>query len=284
MFALSGDGRRLVYARAPYNSNLWLADAGDGHVEDVETRELTSGTSLVERPSVSPDGASIAFNMGHEPVANLYTMPIAGGVPRQLTFRDSLNVEAAWSIDGKRIAFASTEGGRPRVWTVSAGGGEPLALSLTDMSDTFGFDLVARPRILFQQSGNRNYYDFIRIPERNGFSSTTVQSAGSRRFTPPMVAKSWRTGIDHGISHGTVGINAIDTKDRRERLVFKASAAGTSGDSVRPVGWSADSRSIYVLEGKVLNLRDLTSPGGETTTEARILRVPVNGNGAETVA
>jgi Tol biopolymer transport system component len=79
------------------------------------------------------------------------------------------------------------------------------------------------------------------------------------------------------------GIYVIDVKDRRERLLFRTSAAGTAGDSVRPVGWSADSRWIYVLEGKVLNLRGLTSPLGETTTEARILRVAVTGGDVETV-
>jgi Tol biopolymer transport system component len=63
------------------------------------------------------------FNIGHEPVTNLYTMPITGGTPKQLTFGDSFNLGAVWSADGHRIAFASTEGGQPRVWTVSADGG-----------------------------------------------------------------------------------------------------------------------------------------------------------------
>jgi Tol biopolymer transport system component/DNA-binding winged helix-turn-helix (wHTH) protein len=285
LFALSGDGRRLVYARAPYYSNLWLADAGDGHGEDVETRELTSGTSLVERPSVSPDGASIAFNIGHEPVTNLYTMPVTGGVPRQLTFRDSLNLEAAWSVDGKRIAFASTEGGRPRVWTVSAGGGEPLALSSSDMSDTFDLTWSPGPRILFQQPGNRNYYEldpdtraerFLINDSSVGWIFSPVYSPDGRK-----IAAHWNRPRDRPSNRG---IYVIDAKDRRERLVFETSAAGISGDSVRPVGWSADSRSIYVLEGKVLNLRGLTSPGGETTTEARILRVAVTGDDVKTVA
>jgi hypothetical protein len=38
-----------------------------------------------------------------------------------------------------------------------------------------------------------------------------------------------------------------------------------------------------VLQGKGLNARGLTAPGGETTTEAKILRVPVGGGNAETV-
>jgi len=71
----------------------------------------------------------------------------------------------------------------------------------------------------------------------------------------------------------------IDTTDRRERLVYATTAA-----SVRPVGWSGDARFIYVLEGKNLNFRGVTAPGGESVTEARILRVPLNGSDVEAVA
>jgi hypothetical protein len=51
----------------------------------------------------------------------------------------------------------------------------------------------------------------------------------------------------------------------------------------KPIGWSADARFIYVFEGKVLNPRGVTAPNGETATEARILRVQVDGGVANTV-
>jgi len=108
-FALSKDGNRLVYARSSYYSNLWKLDLGaDGH---IATTELTHGTSIVERPRISPDGPSIAFNMGHEPTANIYKMPITGGPVKQLTFFDSFALAGGWSNDGKTIAFASTRVG-----------------------------------------------------------------------------------------------------------------------------------------------------------------------------
>ncbi len=282
-FALSGDGKRLAYARAPYYSNLWLVETSGARGETPRARELTSGTALVERPSVSPDGASIVFNVGHEPATNLSTMPITGGVPRQLTFRDSLNLEAVWSADGTRIAFASTEGGQRRVWTVSAGGGEPLALSSSDMSDTFDLTWSPGPRILYQQPGNRDYreLDPVTRSERTLVTNSSVGWIFSPVYSPDgrTIAAQWNRPRDRPANRG---IYVIDAKDRRERLVFQTSA-GTSGDTVRPIGWSADSRSIYVLEGKFLNLRGLMPPGGETTREARILRVAVPGGAVETV-
>ena len=114
-----------------YHSNLWMLEAAAGvSNQTTEPKELTHGTSLIERPSISPDGTSVVFNIGHEGRANLYVMPITGGSPKQLTFLDSFNLGGVWSPDGKRIAFASTQGGRPRVWTVDAAGGIPRAAGL----------------------------------------------------------------------------------------------------------------------------------------------------------
>jgi Tol biopolymer transport system component/DNA-binding winged helix-turn-helix (wHTH) protein len=283
-FALSGDGKRLVYAKAPYYSNLWVVEADPGHPAKPRIRALTDGTSLIERPSVSPDGASMAFNVGHAPVTNVYTMPITGGVSKQLTFRESLNLEPVWSADGTRIAFASTEGDQLRVWVIDASGGEPMALSVNDMSDTFDLTWSPGSRILYQQAANRDYYELD--PDARSERFLVRDSAVGWIFAPvyspdgEKIAASWNRPRAQPPGRG---IYVIDVKDRRERIVFKTSAPGAAGDSVRPIGWSSDSRWIYVLDGKVLNLRGPESPGGETITAARILRVSVTGGEVDTV-
>jgi len=272
-FALSGDGRRLVYARAPYYSNLWLVEAGRVDNERTAPHELTRGTSLIERPSVSPDGTSIVFNMGQS-AANLYTMPITGGVPKQLTFLDSLNLGAVWSADGRQIAFASTTGGQPGVWAVDAGGGMPRVLSSTNISDTFDLTWAPGSRILYQQSGNRDYYELDPATRAQrllvkdslvGWISSPIHSRDGRR-----VAAQWNRPPSRGLW-------VIDTTDGRETPVYETSA------SVVPLGWSVDGRSIYALEGKPLNFRGLTAAFGETLTNARVVRVPVNGDNVKTL-
>ena len=275
LFALSADAKRLVYARAPYYSNLWLVDANDGHA-NPQTQELTTGTSLIERPSVSPDGTALVFNVGHGPATNLYTMPIAGSVPRQLTFRDSLNLEAVWSPNGRIIAFASTEGRQSRVWAVNASGGEPVAISSTDMSsDTFDMTWSPGAQILYQQSGNRNYYElepatraerFLLDDDSRGWIFSPVYSPDGRQ-----VAVQGNLPPKHGIY-------VIDAREHREKLVY------ATPEDVTPVGWSADAHFIYVLNSKTLNFRGPTAPGGETKTEAKILRVSVQGGPVKTVA
>jgi len=275
-FALSADGTRLVYARAPYHSNLWMFEAGArGHNQQSETKELTHGTSLIERPSISPDGTSVVFNMGHEGLASLYVMPSTGGSPKQLTFLESFNLGGVWSPDGKRIAFASTQGSRPRVWTVNAEGGMPRALASSDLSDSFDLTWSPATQILYQQPGNRNYYELD--PETRG-ERLLVRSPVGWIFSPvhspdgQHIAVSWNRRPNRGIW-------IIDVKNSRNTPVYTTAAA-----SAMPVGWGPDGRSIYVVEGKNSTYRGLTAPLGETITDAKILVVPVNGGDVETVA
>ena len=274
-FALSADGTRLAYARAPFHSNLWTLDAGRrGDDRTNVPRQLTTGTSLVERPSISPDGSSVVFNVGYEGRANLFVMPMTGGVQRQLTFLDSFNVEGVWSPDGKHIAFASTEGHTPRVWIVSAEGGTPRALGVGPLSDSFDLSWSPATRIYYQQPGNSNYYELdprtlreelvIRSPLRWIFSAvhSPVRNEIAVFWNRPPLQGLW----------------TVD-KDRRERPVYR-----TASQMVIPIGWSPDGHSIYFIEGRSATYRGLTAALGDTVTDARIRIVSANGGKAETVA
>jgi Tol biopolymer transport system component/DNA-binding winged helix-turn-helix (wHTH) protein len=267
-FALSADGGRLVYARAPYHSNLWLLEVDEN--ARIVTKELTRGTSLIERPHISPDGQSIAFNMGHEPTANIYTMPIAGGPARQLTFFNSFNLAGGWSADGRSIAFASNEGGTPRVWTVSAEGGSLRPLSSGRMSDSFNVTWSPGQAILYQEAGNRNYYQLD--PETSTEQPFVTNASVGWMFQPAYspagrnVAVMWNRPPNRGVW-------VVDQVDHQETFVYKTTAAWAA-----PVGWSADGLAIYAVEGKNLAARGLTSPFGETLTDARIVMIPLKGS------
>ena len=273
LVGLSGDGH-LVYARAPFSSNLWLVDANTRLSDSPETKQLTRGTELVERPSLSPDASSIAFSSGHHAVTNLFKLPITGGDSMQLTFRDSLNLQPVWSADGKQIAFGSTEGGQLRVWAVDASGGEPRLLSSSDLSDSFDLAWAPGPRLLYQRFLSRSYYELDRETreERSLVSDPRACCVYSPVYSPGgrEVAVVWNRESGSGIW-------TIDMSNRHEQLVYPTASFA------KPIGWSSDADSIYVLKGKKSNVRGVTTPGGETVTEAKVLRVPVNGGQAKTV-
>ena len=276
-FALSARGTRLVYTRAPYHSNLWVLDTHGGDPRHpAETRALTEGTLLIERPSVSPDGKSVVFNVGHQGAANLYTMPITAGRPRQLTFLDAFSLTGVWSPDGRRIAFASTHGGTPRVWTIDAGGGIPRALSSGDLSDSFDLAWPHASRILYQQAGNRNYYE---VDPATGEERLLVSDSSVGWIFAPVYSPDGRKIAVFWNRRPSRGLWVIDVASRHEFPAYS-----TAAPSSMPVGWSADNRFIYVIEGKNATNRGPTARLGETVTDATILMVPAAGGNVKTVA
>jgi Tol biopolymer transport system component/DNA-binding winged helix-turn-helix (wHTH) protein len=274
-FGISRDGTRLAYARAPFHSNLWRLDITRDGGNGPATTELTRGTSLIERPRISPDGTRVLFNRGHQPRANLFTMPIAGGPMKQITFLDSFNVGGVWSRNGTRVAFASTEGGSPRVWIVSAEGGPPQPLAAVAPGENLDLAWSPGRRILFQQAGNRNYHALD--PDSRDQHLVAKDSSVGWMFSPAyspdgrVIAVSWNRRPDRGIW-------IVDAHDRTERFVHKA-GAGTM-----VLGWAADGNAIYAVEGKNAVIRGPVVPLGETISDARIIEIPLNGAPVKMVA
>lgn len=278
-FGISAEGKRLVHARAPYYSNLWLvelADSPDGR--RTRHTQLTHGTAVIERPRVSPDGNTIVFNMGDESRTNLYTVPATGGPPTQLTFFNAFSVDGAWSADGRSVAFASTEGGKARVWVVDADGSSPRPLSSSEMSESFDITWAPGVQVLYQQAGNRNFYvvDPQSRQERLLIKDGSVGWNASAEYSPDgkKIAVSWNR-------RPVRGVWLVDLADSRETLIY---GAREPSDSVPfSIGWSSDGRFIFAFDGKRAAYRGVTAPFEETLTDAKILRVPVNGRQPETL-
>jgi Tol biopolymer transport system component/DNA-binding winged helix-turn-helix (wHTH) protein len=271
-FAMSSDGRRIVYARAPYSANLWRVDVPATAGAAPHVRALTTGTSVAERPRVSPDGTSIAFNMGVESHANIYTVPAGGGAPRQVTQLNALSLGAVWSADGQAIAFASTAGGRRRLWIVDLDDSKLRPVSSGEMSESFDLAWSPGRRPLYQQAGNRNVYvvDPDSGEEHLLIADSTVGWAGSPVYAPDgkSVALFWTRA-------GRAGLWTLDAETARENELY--GTASPSEIVPVPIAWSSDGTAVMGLAGKRATNRGVTAPTGETLTEATILRVPTRG-------
>ena len=119
---------------------------------DIWTAPVTGGTAtrITAHPGIevfahfSPDGKWIAFTGQYDGDEQVYVVPAAGGIPKQLTFypaRGPLaprwgweNQVYGWTPDGKRIVFRSSRDswavGITRLYTVSMNGGpaEPMPM------------------------------------------------------------------------------------------------------------------------------------------------------------
>ncbi len=71
----------------------------------VKTFSFEGSGTIATLPQWSADGSSILYPVSNNNVTNIWSQPLDGGPPRQITdFKDSLMTGFAWSRDGKQLA------------------------------------------------------------------------------------------------------------------------------------------------------------------------------------
>ncbi len=129
---------------------------------------------LVKHPSLSPDGAHVAFEWN----GDLWVARSDGGDARQLTAHPGKDSQPRFSPDGKTIAFLSDREGSPQVFTVPIAGGTPQQLT----HHTAGYDQVSwlpdGERLLVK--ANRDF--FWRHGDRHFVINKTPRSAETLLF------------------------------------------------------------------------------------------------------
>ena len=219
--------------------------------------------------------------MGYEGRTNLYTIPATGGPPKQLTFLNAFSPAGAWSPDGRFVAFATTEGGKARVWLVSADGTTPRPVSIGDLSDSYDIAWAPGERPLYQQTGNRNFYvmDPRTRRERLLVKDSSVGWMGSVAYSPDgkKIAVSWNRRLG---GRYTPSLWTVDSDGSAETLIYQPSDPD-SGPMI--IGWAGDGKSVYAFDGKRAANRGVAVSLGETVTDVRVLKVPLNGGTPQTV-
>jgi len=91
-----------------YAGDIWTVNSNGG-----EAKRLTSHEGLELFPKISPDGQWIAFSGEYSGSRQIFVIPSKGGVPRQLTWYNSVgvmpprggfdNVVLDWTPDSKQI-------------------------------------------------------------------------------------------------------------------------------------------------------------------------------------
>src|SRR5487761_2062707 len=140
-------GERVTEADLHYQiSELLVADVASGAI-----RELVSASGNWGRPSVSPDGKTVAFtgyphaNHTHS-VADLYVIPLAGGEMKKISGsydRDPLNLR--WTPDSSGLYFdAEDHGSRNIQYAGMTGGVKPVTAGVHVLTmDSASSDLMA---------------------------------------------------------------------------------------------------------------------------------------------
>lgn len=85
-----------------YGEDLWVANR-DGS----NARRLTVDKGVETNPVFSPDGKTIAFNASYDGNADVYVLPVEGGVPTRLTWHPYADLVCEFTPDGKSVLFVS---------------------------------------------------------------------------------------------------------------------------------------------------------------------------------
>jgi Tol biopolymer transport system component len=257
-FTLSADGTRLAYSSLHSYSNLWLAQfrSPDGRKElgdEAQEKPLTTGTSFLLSPAISPDGKWIAYDTAM--YGHIFKMPIDGGTPIQLTFSNATEFSPAWSPDGKRIAFGSDQGGSRTVWIMDADGANRRQFAKTRLNQTILGNITWSPgrRILYHKPGNANLglLDPEAGEEEPLFRNTHFDWFFAPTYSPDgkKVAVLWQR-------RPQLGLSVISLMDDSETFIY--------GRESYPAGWSADGRVIYAYFGK--KMMSIPARGGAPRT------------------
>ncbi|MEH0166900.1 S41 family peptidase [Roseateles microcysteis] len=263
--ALRGDNVYLVA-----ESDIWRVNAQGG-----EAQRLTTHPGSESQPAVSPDGQWLAFTAQYESGTEIYLMPVAGGVPKRLTW----------------------EGGGMRVWGFTAQG-EVLYTGLDGKpgSQLFAVDpktLVRRQLPVGQASDAALSADGKTLY----FTRSGLRSDNARQYRGGAISRLW--SLDLSGTSEAKPLLAEGNNDRRampyragneERIAFLSDRDGTvnvwsvnaQGQDLRQhsrhKGWdirhaSVDgSRVVYAL-GADLYVLDLASGA-----ESRKLAVSLGGD------
>ncbi len=77
-----------------------------GGTPPLQARRLTTHPALERSPALSPDGKTVAFTASYEGPAEVYTMPVTGGLPQRRTWHGGYCEVVGWKSGGV-LVYAS---------------------------------------------------------------------------------------------------------------------------------------------------------------------------------
>jgi tricorn protease len=78
--------------------DLWTVGIDGGGA-----RRLTTHPGEETHPAVSPDGTTVAFSAAYEGPTEVYTMPLAGGLPERRTWEAESSIAVGWTPGGELV-------------------------------------------------------------------------------------------------------------------------------------------------------------------------------------
>ncbi|MGH7468815.1 MAG: S41 family peptidase [Longimicrobiales bacterium] len=188
--------------------DLWRSSASGG-----AANRLTTHLAEETNPSISPDGRTLAFTARYEGPAEVYTMPIEGGLPKQHTWEGIGATVVGWTSDGRILYTTRRYSTLPNAQLVAVDPrtNERKLIPLAQASDG-SYDAAG---VLY----------FTRLPWQGSYT---------KRYKGGTAQNIWRWGVA-GVSGvtGVSGNGQVAGRDEAQPLT-----ADYRGTSKNPMWWS----------------------------------------------
>ncbi len=182
-------------------------------VQAGERRVVYRARRHLEAPNWSPEGSYLLFNGD----GRLYTLPVAGGEPRQLDTGQAgrCNNDHGFSPDGKWLAISHHDQGDSRIFILPSGGGTPRLVTLLGPSYWHGWSPDGRT--LAYCAARDDKYDVYTID---------VQGGAERRLTDA-------EGLDDGPEYSPDGRHIYFNSERTGLMkIWRMKADGSEQEPV----------------------------------------------------
>jgi Tol biopolymer transport system component/serine/threonine protein kinase len=198
--SVSQDGRRMVYAKAIIDWNIWRASGPGETGKFTPSARLIASTQGDREPQFSPDGRRIVFWSDRSGSREIWVCDSEGLHCVQLTFfPGAVSGSPRWSPDGRWIAFDAMKEGQRDIYVVSAEGGRPQRLTTEPSLDV-------RPswskdgRWIYFGSNCSGGWQVWKVPAQGGTALQVTKKGGQEAFEAPdgpfvYYAKFGATGI-----------------------------------------------------------------------------------------
>jgi serine/threonine-protein kinase len=199
-FSLANDGRTLAYQRDVESGQVWALDIdGPAGKSRLTSHQVTSGTSLSNRPDISPDGTMVAFERDETLERKVYVAPVAGGPARLIGATRSDAISPRWSPDSRRLAFVPPDSSVPGLMIAEIGGGRPSRVGAAPLRINFWSPIWSNSgdKLLYATEDPRKYVllsltgkgdSSIVLPDSMGWLTSAVFSPDDRELMATAIA------------------------------------------------------------------------------------------------
>lgn len=214
------------------------------------TPEILWKFGRVGETQVSPDGKTIIYTITRADVktnkklTSIYSVPVTGGEPKNLTGGIASCYNPRFSADGKKIGFLSLESGTSQIWEMDLDGTNKKQASKTE-TDISAFE--------YAPSGNAVWYlADVKIDSTTQDKYPDLPEASGRVITDLMY-RHWDSWHDYAYSHIFVAAYKNGTVDQGTDILGKEafdSPLAPYFESTE-IAWSPDGNFIAYTSKKL---------------------------------